>query len=212
MYINLPALLVLCLSLAVSSTAFARLPDTVLDILQEKKVPQDSLAILIQGLDDDKPKSKFSLPFLNRGNKAEADIPAGPNGVVHPDDGTAVNGKRRQLILAGLVLLAAVSAYGFRGIGGKPDAPRVAQPAIEQPAKVAKAEPKPLPAAEPRKRKLLRRVGCEKNRLRKHVLPGMTKFDQVIAVGTIAMEQNHRACRRAVARIQSRAFQGHLRS
>ena len=55
MYKNLPALLVLGLSLAVSATAHALLPDTVLDILQEKKVPQDSLAILIQGLDDDKP-------------------------------------------------------------------------------------------------------------------------------------------------------------
>jgi len=50
------ATLLICLLYALIPTTHATgLPATVLDILQEKKIPQDSLGILIQALDDESP-------------------------------------------------------------------------------------------------------------------------------------------------------------
>ena len=73
--------------------------------------------------------SKFSLSFL-RGKKAKAaehetiipDVEI--NGATGVADDKAVNGKRRQLILAGLILLAAVSAYSLGGLGKKGGSPK----------------------------------------------------------------------------------------
>ena len=87
---------------------------------------------------------KFSLPFLNR-KKAdnEQEMPPTP-GVIDAAQAEqaaeqgATNGKRRQLILAGLVLLAAVSAYSLNTFGKKFLAPK---PAMEKSSSLQRTEP-----------------------------------------------------------------------
>ncbi|MGI9462609.1 MAG: hypothetical protein ACR2OM_01630, partial [Aestuariivirgaceae bacterium] len=74
--------------------------------------------------EESKEDSKFSLSFLRRkkaqSEEPESIIPANPiSGIDAEEDDKAVNSKRRQLILAGLILLAAVSAYSLGGIGKK---------------------------------------------------------------------------------------------
>jgi localization factor PodJL len=93
-----------------------------------------------------KGSSRFSLPFLSQERRNPT-----PEG--EPAD-TSNAGKRKRLILAGLILLAAVSAYAFNTIGTKPKGSPVAQettaPAIEDKSDAAaKAEPVAAAKAEP---------------------------------------------------------------
>ncbi len=86
--------------------------------------------------EDEKSGSIFSLPFLRRGKAAQTEEPPQPHAaagtVTEPAEAqadAAVNGKRRQLILAGLIVLAAVSAYSMSGYNKKPAAPKPVTPA-----------------------------------------------------------------------------------
>ncbi len=93
---------------------------------------------------EEKSGSKFSLPFLRRSKStqdSDEDVSAAVfNSIDSQADEAGVNGKRRQLILAGLILLAAVSAYSIGGIGKKSILPRLAPgktSALEQPTKMS---------------------------------------------------------------------------
>lgn len=87
---------------------------------------------------------RLSLPFAGR--RSQQDNPPPSPGGLHyavKDE----SGKRRTLILAGLVLLAAASAYTFTNVYSRP-APEPAPPALQEPAPVphssgAPAEPPP---------------------------------------------------------------------
>ena len=95
-------------------------------------------------------KGRFSLSFLNRGKSGGKD---------KASQGEADGGKRKRLVLAGLVLLMAASAFIIRGQNKTP-APQPAAPAITAPAPqdqgAAAAKPdakKPAPADKAKEQK-----------------------------------------------------------
>jgi localization factor PodJL len=74
------------------------------------------------GVDDTqgRKKSRFSLPFLNRARDDDDGLATAQQAIADSDqDADHKKRRRRHLILAGLVLLAAVSAYALTGAGKK---------------------------------------------------------------------------------------------
>jgi localization factor PodJL len=93
-------------------------------------------------------KTGFTLPFTRKKSVSALEAPSALNPPVKPAD-TANENKRRRLLLAGIVLLAAMSAYTFNLLG-KQKAPVPAKPAVSTENPVIPdtgKEPETAPAA-----------------------------------------------------------------
>lgn len=90
-------------------------------------------------------KSGFKLPFLNKTAKPQAESPAAPKVVPILDAPKAAAIKRRKLLIAGIVLLAAVSAVTYSMLGRS--AKKSPQPASIEDTAGPKAELPLMPGA-----------------------------------------------------------------
>lgn len=90
-------------------------------------------------------KSGFKLPFLGKAVTPKIELPAAAKTVPILQAPREIAGRRRRLLIAGILLLAAVSAVTYTRLGKSPQKP--AQPASIEETVRPKAELPPMPGA-----------------------------------------------------------------
>ena len=112
---------------------------------------------------DGKPEAKsgFSIPFLKRKKPETQPITfVGGKPVMPADTRQTGDSKRKKLVLAGIVLLAAVSAFAFNMLAKQPRAVKQ-QTTIEAPQAPATGDRMPAPSQPPKAQSLLEDGGAD---------------------------------------------------